>query len=473
MDGGTIVATGDNNNFMSGLNLADLKAGGATIDDGGFQIGIGQVLTGVGSVTKSGSGTLTLSGVNTYVGDTVLSEGTLVLGNANALWSGGLVSMGAGTTLTVNQRTFIGALDQGGGTVNGSGELVSTLTVTESGALNTVLGDGPDFAAGILKRTSGTTTIGAANTFTGAVNVKGGTLQLGPGGSFNAASSLALTDGTMDLAGTSQAFAGLQGTGGTVALGAGTLTVAGSQVNTFGGAITGTGGVSMTGSEQLILTGVSTYTGPTTVSSGRLAVNGGLGITEVSVAGGTLGGSGSIAGGITVASGGTLSPGNSIESLAAGATAFLDGSTFEYEVDSSNLGDLSAAADLLVVTGNLSIESGSILDFVDLAGGSAQAFAAGTTFALINYSGTWDGGFFRLGSGGPTLGNGDTFTLGDQEWQITYDSATGGSNFTGDYLGQSSFVTVAAVPEPDTMILAALGLAGCGALLRRRAARRS
>jgi len=65
--------------------------------------------------------------------------------------------------------------------------------------------------------------------------------------------------------------------------------------------------------------------------------------------------------------------------------------------------------------------------------------------------------------------------VGGQEWEIDYDSATGGSNFTGDYVSPGSFVTVTAiapVPEPATLGLLAAA-AGCGALLRRRAARRS
>jgi autotransporter-associated beta strand protein len=61
--------------------------------------------------------------------------------------------------------------------------------VTGSGTLDVVIADDNDFARGIRKTNSGTTTVTAANTFTGQVRVEAGTLALGTGGSFAAASS--------------------------------------------------------------------------------------------------------------------------------------------------------------------------------------------------------------------------------------------------------------------------------------------
>lgn len=244
-----------------------------------------------------------------------------------------------------------------------------------------------------------------------------------------------------------------------------TITFDQGSSGTFAGDISGSGSLTKTGLGDVQLSGANAYTGATTVSAGRLSVNGSLGNTSVTVASGAeLGGSGSIVGMLAMLAGGTLSPGNSIESLSVGAVAFDAGSTFEYEVDSSLLGSLGTAADLLVVNGNLDIASGSLLSFLDITSGSPQPFANATTFALINYSGNWNGGLFTYG--GSPLADGGTFKVGSQDWEIHYNSPTGGSNYTGDYLPSSSFVTVAVVPEPSTKVVFG-ALVACAALLRR------
>ncbi|MBU6309722.1 MAG: PEP-CTERM sorting domain-containing protein [Planctomycetes bacterium] len=60
--------------------------------------------------------------------------------------------------------------------------------------------------------------------------------------------------------------------------------------------------------------------------------------------------------------------------------------------------------------------------------------------------------------------------MGSQQWEIEYNSSTGGDNFTSDYLPSSSFVTVMAVPEPSTLVLVAIG-AGLVTLAARRRSR--
>ena len=158
-----------------------------------------------------------------------------------------------------------------------------------------------------------------------------------------------------------------------------------------------------------------------------------------------------------VLAGGYLSPGASVESLAVGATTFSSGTAaFVYEVDSS--ASLSAAADLLVSNGNLSIGSGSLLEFTDLAS-VPSAFPQGTKFSLISYdSHTWNGGFFTYS--GNELANLEIFSTGLNQWEIRYDDPVGGVNFTGDQLSGNS-VTITAVPEPA--MLATLSTLATGA----------
>ena len=91
-NGGTLEASGDNPTFLTGANNARVQAGGALIDDGGFLIDIPQplihdsaLLTPDGGLTKSGIGTLTLSGANTYNGNTTVAAGTLELAPSGSL----------------------------------------------------------------------------------------------------------------------------------------------------------------------------------------------------------------------------------------------------------------------------------------------------------------------------------------------------------------------------------------------------
>jgi autotransporter-associated beta strand protein len=238
---------------------------------------------------------------------------------------------------------------------------------------------------------------------------------------------------------------------------------------TYAGSMAGSGSLTKMGGGSLILSGSSTYAGATTVSAGRLSVNGSLGNTAVTVqSGAEVGGSGSIGGVVNVLAGGTLSPGNSIQSLAVGATTFSGSSTFEYEYDSTDPASLAAAADLLVVNGNLTINAGAILTLTDLAGSPNPFVNYTTTFALISYSGAWNNGLFTYN--GNELADGDWFLVGSQEWQIDYNRmlSTGLANFTGDYLTGGSFVAITAVPEPSTWAMALAGLAGSFLVMRRR-----
>ena len=83
---------------------------------------------------------------------------------------------------------------------------------------------------------------------------------------------------------------------------------------TFSGMLQGAGSLTKIGSGVLALSGSNTYTGPTTISQGKLVVDGWLTNSAVSVNGGTLGGTGNLSS-VTVNAGGQLAPGDSLGTL--------------------------------------------------------------------------------------------------------------------------------------------------------------
>ena len=89
-----------------------LGTGGGTLDDGGFNVVYSGRITGSGRLIKQGSGSVTLSGTNSYAGGTAVT-GTLRLTNSNAAGTGpisiaaagGMVSLANGVTLSNNMST--------------------------------------------------------------------------------------------------------------------------------------------------------------------------------------------------------------------------------------------------------------------------------------------------------------------------------------------------------------------------------
>lgn len=92
-NGGTLQAASTTTAFMSGLTLAKVQAGGARIDTQTYNVTVAQALlhdpvlgaTADGGLTKSGIGTLTLTGANTYAGVTTITAGTLQLARAGGV----------------------------------------------------------------------------------------------------------------------------------------------------------------------------------------------------------------------------------------------------------------------------------------------------------------------------------------------------------------------------------------------------
>lgn len=272
-------------------------------------------LAGTGGLDKSGSGTLALTGNNgNYSGQVSVTGGLIAFSATNSLGTGGIILNGGGLQWTIGNTADISgqlaALGAGGATFDTNGNdvtLASPLT-------------GP---GGLIKIGSGVLTLTGINNYVGGTTVSAGTL-------FGDAISLqgAITNNAALVF--DQEIAGI-----------------------YTGSISGTGTLTKQGPDQLTLTGTSNVGGGTTVSAGRLAVNGSL-VGDVTVApGGNLGGSGVIAGNVT--NNGTVSPGNSIGTMnVVGTYTQSAGSVYQVEVNRQGQSDrinVSGAAGTAALNG--------------------------------------------------------------------------------------------------------------------------
>ncbi|MEK7951172.1 beta strand repeat-containing protein [Luteolibacter soli] len=488
----SIVMTSAGTGYTAGDTLTATFVGGGAATAATNVTGIAVAANTSGGMTFIGSGTTTLTGANTYTGNTTISAGTLQIGNGGATGSLSTSSaIIANGTLAFNQSDTVtqgtdfsgsaitgtgivanlgaGALvlntanNYGGGTTIGVNAGASVIQATASGAL----GSGLVFVAG----NGGTNRLEVS----GGITLNNSFAINGKGNGAGQAASLLNVSGSNSINGTVTVQTGgtdttIQSDSGLLTLGhatslttnassartvslggSGAIAVTGAIVDNAGNAA-GTVGITKTGSGTLTLSGSSTYTGATTVSAGTLYVYGSLGNTAVSVTGGTLGGSGSIAGTVSVSGTGSLAAGNSIESLTTGALTMGSGTTFVYEAANNG----STGADLVAVGGTLSLTGVTL----DLSGAnlSAGSWLIGDKLTLMSYSGA------GITSGFTGFDDDTVYTYGANQWRFDYNDAFAGSNFAADAAG-TSFVTMTAVPEPGAALIGSFGML---ALLRRR-----
>jgi fibronectin-binding autotransporter adhesin len=301
---GTIVFDGTNPTFLnqgdsSGLagSLPNLTLNATTtfeIDNASALTDVIGDITGAGGLIKTGAGTLTLTGTNTYAGGTTISAGTLQIGNggttgsivgnvldnsalafdrSNNVTFGGVISgtgsltqLGAGTLTLTGANTYTGGTTISAGTLQiGNGGTTGSVAgnVADNGALAFDRSDSDTFggvisgSGSLAQLGGGTLTLTGANTYTGGTTISAGTLQLGAGG-------------------TSGSIVGNVADNGVLAFDR-------SDSVTFGGVISGTGRVLQEGAGATILTSANSYSGGTTVVNGTLGVgaNGALGTGSV------------------------------------------------------------------------------------------------------------------------------------------------------------------------------------------------
>jgi fibronectin-binding autotransporter adhesin len=454
--GGSVTLTGNNTNTISantvltignGTSLTVANAGANSFGgnpvqlDGSLTINqsvdsiLDGVLTGAGTLTKAGTGTLTLSANNSGLTSVLqINAGTVRAAVANAVGSGGVTIASdaklnlSGQNLSAIPVTAAGAGPDGAGAVvnNGGAQefALANVTLTAHTAFG---GSGPwntdpvqnsgrlDIRGGLLS--TGSQPLNLTKVGLNQVTLRDCTVdaelanidvQAGLFALQGATSSLGNPTNTLSVqAGATLSFFdtatpwdkrfALSGNGTVASLlnyngantVAGPVTLNGNCVMScvppdrgapvalsLNGPMGGTGSLIKTGHDKLILAGTNNYAGTTTVSDGTLQVDGVLSTgSGVIVAGGALGGNGNINVNVTVQAGGTLSPGASAGKLTVNGTVTLQGTTL-MEIDHTG-----PTNDLLQVSTPLAF--GGILVVTNIG----STLLGGESFDLFNSPG--------------------------------------------------------------------------------------
>ena len=271
-DSGTLILDGTANESTN--RPITLNSSGGTFNVANESAGLSLlgVISGTGSLTKTGPAALSLSNMNTFTGPLVINGGTVTVnslansgvisaigaGNSIVLNGGGLFYSAFGTVATDRPVTLNGggSLGPGNGTVQFSGPITGT------GELNI---EGP-----------GMLILSSTNTYSGATTVTNTTVQLANGNAIPNTSAVSLKAAAkLDLNNSNETIGSLGGgsaSGGNVDLGSGTLITGGDDSSTaYDGVISGTGGLTKAGTGTMTLTRTSTFTGPLTIQRGGIS----------------------------------------------------------------------------------------------------------------------------------------------------------------------------------------------------------
>lgn len=409
---GGVIRTG-----VTGMASLTINQSATGTYDGSIQNGVGAV-----SVTKTGMGTLRVTGSSSYSGGTSVESGRLevaglgTLGSGTTSVAGGMASDEFGAFLcfyedaNAGPATYVGT----GATVNGAfGGVVSFFDNSSAGNARLIASAGANGGRG--------------GRIAFADSASGGTAQVELYGD-SVLSLLANTSGTVAIG--SLAGSGVVRTGGA------NLTIGTNNLSTsFSGSISDIGSISKVGTGTLSLSGPSFYTGGTQIQAGTLVIaNVGTGTSALGTGNVFVGTAGKLAGvgtvlGDTVLAG-TLSPGNSPGMMTfAGALSLQNTAVVQMELSGLGVDNITVGG-LLTYDGTLAIT---------LVGGYRPE--VGETFAL-----------FDAGS----------VAIGSQFDAITFNR----TGYAGEMNYATGVLTITAVPEPSTLGL--LAVAGVALLRRRR-----
>ncbi|NCW10239.1 MAG: hypothetical protein EBW40_10970, partial [Gammaproteobacteria bacterium] len=459
------------------------------------------VISGDGNLIKVGTGTITLTGANTYTGTTLISAGVLRAQNDTALGT-----TAGGTTVANNAALELNDLDDSTAIAIGAEALSLTGTgISNSGALRNIAGDnsyagaitlatstsridsdadtltisgniingsielivsgaGDTTISGVIgngsgaisKRGSGTLTLSGTNTYTGITTISAGTLSISADNNLGNpdtldADRLTFNGGTLLI---TETITLNTNRGITLSTDGGTINVANTKTVTYDGVITGSTAFTKDGNGILDLGGTNTYTGATNIDDGTLQITGALAQTAVTVASGATYDSdttdtiGSIdgAGAIEINTGTTLTVGGNNTStthtgVISGAGNLIKEGTGTLTLQGTNTytGDTTVNNGALTVSGSGKLGNGNY--------SATLVVAASKTF---NYSSSSAQTFSDWGAGTGTinLSGGGTVTLsGDQNFTGTLNVSQmlvmyNGTSGTDTGLGKATTIDI-------------------------------
>ena len=422
-------------------------------ESGGFSAQISH--TNVGLLTLAGtesgiSGGLNVGGGKVSFGALAnMPTGPITLGNSN---SSSETLLYTGAALTLNNAITLNGSGTGynSATISNNGTGLLTLTTmggpSVSGGFNTLTLSGT--GNGVL---SGNIVNGSATEIVGTATFAGSTLLQVSGNNYSVGS---VVTGAGIAPGTVVSAMG----GGAITLSSPTIAdiSSGSSVT-----VAGTNSVSKAGNDTWTLSGINTYSGPTTIIAGILNVTGSIANSPTIVAGGgTLSGGGTL-GDVTVQSLGSLNP----EAVSASRTVMTmaslnlnSGSTTTLDIENINQA-AGTGYDKIVINGGalayngtLNITSTSTL--AQLFGGAAQSVVlfsgmstptGDLTAVEFNAGATWT----------ETSTSSGVFTYTDGVNTYSFTDATG-------------TLAATAVPEPGTCAMVGLGLSALAVTIIRR-----
>ena len=375
-------------------------------------------IAGSGNLTQSGTGTLTLSGNNSYGGVTTITNGTLKLGSATALGASTVTVTGG--TLDLNSQTVTAAVTLNSGTLTGGTFDVANLTATAGTISAKLTGTG-----GVTKSAAGTLTLSGPNDYSGATTVSAGTLSA-TAGALSATSGLTVNGAAL--------------TAVDVKSGA-TLSLNASGTAAFSGASLALGAVSNANaaSDALLF---SSNSGTVTLAS--LAGGGKTRFAaSATITGGVAEGTVTVAGLLTAnVTGGTVVADSITGTVSGGAAVTITGVLSSLAAGTVTLGDAAVAVTTLS-TGNVVLGSGALT----VSNGTQTGVISGSTGTVIK-----DGSGELVLQGANTYGGATSVTAG----KLTVTSL-------GDGSAASSLGTAALTP--GNLVLGAgttLGYAGAG-----------
>ncbi len=437
---------------------------GGTVNNGGFLLAVdgsgntatAGVISGAGGLGKAGSGTLTLSGANSYTGTTTISAGTLAYGASNVIASGA-VTVSGGTLNIGTYSDTVGAVTLTGGGITGTtGVLAGSSYAVESGSISAILGG----SGTLTKSTAGTVTLTGSNAYTGLTTVSAGTLAYGASNVI-ASGAVTVSGGTLDIGTYSDTVGAVTLTSGSITGTTGVL--AGSSYAVQSGSISailnGTGTLAKSTTGTVTLSGSNLYAGTTTVSAGALTIQNGAAL-------------GTTAAGTTVASGAALQLQGNITTLTEALT--LNGTGVAADGALRNLSGSNSYAGLVTLGGASRINSDAgtltLSNTGTITGATFGLTVGGAGNTTINsIIGTTSGTLAKDGAGTLTLTGANTYTgttvvsagaLNIQNAAALGTTAAGTTVASGAALQIQGNITTLA----EALTLNGTGVAGDGAL---------